>query len=216
MSRYALACAAVLFAFPGSVAGQKTLCFNGTRLPACANFLIVEMQGIVPVAETSRTIRWSGGESIDQSVFDDRLEWHLGLMRNLNERWAVGGAVGLGTGAAEALTSLTARGRRWLADDVALDVSAGVLYGPHEVGGGSRRGTLLDARLNYDDDVYGGVRWEQFNVRPWSDEFQTDPGGRQHAVSLLLGTGTEWAAAGTGALGVWTAIVFALLVANDS
>jgi hypothetical protein len=165
----AIALAALFQMAPSGLSAQKTLCFNGSRLPVCSNFLIVEMQGVLPAAQTSRTITWVGGEAIDRTTFDDRLEWHLGLMHNVGERWAVGGAVGVGTGAANALTSLTARGRRWITDDVALDVGGGVLFGPQEVGGGTRNGTLVDARLNFNDDVYGGVRWEQMNVRPATD-----------------------------------------------
>ena len=148
MARFGAVFVALLAALPAGLAGQKTLCFNGSRLPVCSNFLIVEMQGILPAVETSRTVTWQGGQMADQSVFEDRLEWHLGVMHNVDERWAVGGAVGLGTGAAGALTSLTARGRRWLTDDVAVDVSGGLLFGAHERGGAGRTGTLLDAPRN--------------------------------------------------------------------
>jgi hypothetical protein len=96
-----------------------------------------------------------------------------------------------------------------------VDASAGLLFGQAQANGGQLIGTLVDARLNFNDDVYAGVQWEHANVRPERD-YVSDPGGRQHALSLLLGAGTEWAGAGTGALAAWTAIVFALLIANGN
>jgi hypothetical protein len=216
MSRYSLPFAVLLAAVPGSLQGQQTLCFNGSPLPACSSFLIVEMQGAFPIVQTSRMVPgWSGMPS-RVTEFEDRPQWELGMMRNLNERWALGGAARLGPGSVGALTGLTARGRYWLTDDLGVDLSAGATFINNHFSGGPRAaGPLADARLNFRDDFYAGVRWESVRLKPINDPPNwVDPGGRQQALSLLLGVGSEWGLGASGLTGL--ALLWFLTTADFS
>ena len=115
------------------------------------------------------------------------------------------GAARLGPGAQGALTGLTARGRYWLTDDLGVDVSAGATFlADHWHGDDGRLvGPLADVRLNFRDDFYAGVRWESVDLKPVNEPgTMIDPGGRQHALSLLLGTGSEWAMGASGLTGL--------------
>jgi hypothetical protein len=190
-----------LVAAPATLSAQKTLCLNGSPLPECSSFLIVELQGVAPVIQTSRPVRYFEGAAIEENAFGDYPQWELGMMRNVGDRWALGGAARIGPGGTGFLTGLTARGRRWLTSDLGVDVSAGATF--HSNGyGGRKTGPLADVRLNFRDDLYAGVRYESIYIDPIHLEHQDDPGGRQHALSLLLGMGSEWAMGGSAAMGL--------------
>jgi hypothetical protein len=221
MSKYSLSFAAFLAVLaggmPARLPAQQTLCFNGSPLPVCSSFVIVEMQGALPVLQSSRPVQWSWGPPTRERLLQDRPQWELGMMRNLSEKWAVGGVARLGPGAQGALTGLTARGRYWLTDDLGVDVSAGASFlADHWHGSGGRLvGPLADARLNFKDDFYAGVRWESFDLKPVNEPgTMIDPGGRQHALSLLLGTGSEWAMGASGLTGL--ALLWFLTVVDFS
>lgn len=190
----------------------RTLCLNGAPRPACATFLIVEVQGVLPVLRSTRSVRWFAGHQAEVSPFGDRLQWELGLMHNVSDRWALGGAVRLGEGSTGVLTGLTVRARRWLSADLGLDLSAGAAFvAPSSPGDDGRiTGFLADARLNFADDVYAGLRYERADVAPFDgpDGFY-DPGGSPDALSLLLGLGSEWAIGGSAALGLALVILLA-------
>jgi hypothetical protein len=191
---------------PGRLSAQeparpKTLCFNGSPLPACSTFLVTEMQGVLPVLSSTRSVRFDPhGPAQELDVFSERLLWELGLMHNVSDRWAVGGVVGLGSGSTDPLTSLAVRARRWLGPDLGLDLTAGATFRyPMSGGTGRTVGGMADARLNFDDDVYAGVRIDQVHVPPYANQTgYQDMGGNQYAASLMLGLGSEWAFAGSG------------------
>lgn len=190
---------------PEPPARPRTICLNGAPLPDCSTFVLVEMQGVLPVLRDTRTVRWSGGMEFEESPFAERLQWELGLMHNVSERWALGGTARLGSGSTGALTGLTVRARRWLAPDLGLDVSTGATFVTLSTPGRWGRGTgfLADARLVFQDDLYAGLRFERFGVDPFTGpEDRYDPGGSQDALSLLLGVGSEWALGGSAALGI--------------
>ncbi len=182
----------------------RTLCWDGAPLPACATFLVTEVQGVLPLLRSTRSVRWSPDYPIEETPYEERLQWELGLMHNVSEDWAVGGAVRLGAGSTDVLTGLTARARRWLAPDLGLDVSAGAIFladnGPGHYGRAT--GLMADARLNFGDDVYAGVRFEEVSLDPFrGSDGSYDPGGRPVAASILLGLGSEWAVGGSAVLG---------------
>src|SRR5687767_2589425 len=79
-------------------APRREFCFNGARLPKCRTFVIAEMQGVLPLTQTSRTVRYSYGPERQESIFGDRPQWEVGLMHNVSHDWAVGGAARLGPG----------------------------------------------------------------------------------------------------------------------
>jgi hypothetical protein len=194
-----------LAAAPPRLAAQN-FCLNGSPPPACSSFMILEMGGVLPVAQTSRTVR-SGQGSYPVQSFDDRLQWEVGAMKNLDERWAVGGSARLGSGSSGVLTGLAARGRRRLGPVVSVDMSAGV--GFSSFGGTRHPDPVVDARLNFRDDFYAGLRYESARVPPSSYLDYQDPGGRQHAVSVLVGTGSEWAIGASGLLAIGLAVLLA-------
>jgi hypothetical protein len=214
--RFAAALAAALI-LPAAVAGQDTaqapqpreFCFDGGRLPRCRTFVIAEMQGVMRLAQSSRLVRWTDDDQYPAQPVtawdEDGLQWELGVMHNVSDRWALGGAARLGDGSTGALTGLTARGRRWVTDKIGVDASAGVTFVSASSPGdyGRKIGFSGDARLNFSDDAYFGLRYEQVPMKRGSGpNGGFDAGGEQRALSLLLGVGSEWAVAGSAALGL--------------
>jgi hypothetical protein len=136
-------------------------------------------------------------------------------MHNVSERWAIGGTARLGPGGGErAVTGLALRGRRWLTDDVALDVSTGATFVEHSTATtwGHETGLMADARINFRDDAYVGLRFEEIALDPFTDPHGGyDRGGRARALSLLLGTGSEWALGTSAALGLGLLALIALV-----
>jgi hypothetical protein len=214
-----LIAAAALFALPATGSAQDTaqapapaeFCFDGARRSKCRTFVIAEMQGVMRLAQTSRLVKWTDDPqypaepvSVWGEDADDALQWEVGLMHNVSERWALGGAARLGDGSTGALTGLTARARRWMSEEVAVDVSAGATFHTASSPGdyGRKAGFSGDARLNFSDDAYFGLRYEQLPIEGKSGPVGFDAGGQQRALSLLLGVGSEWAVAGTAALGL--------------
>lgn len=202
-----LLAAASFFAAPAALAAQRSVCVNGAPKDECSSFLILEAGGLLPVAQSTRGVTWAPNDGpVEQTAFGDRLRWEVGMMKNVNGRWAVGAAANLGSGSGGALTGLTARGRRWLSPDLGLDVSAGASF-QQRSSGARRADPTADVRLNFRDDLHVGVRWEQIVLDPFrgvdsaGQVYFDDPGGRQHALSLILGVGSEWAIGGSAALG---------------
>lgn len=197
-------------------AAPASFCFNGAPRSACGTFLVVEVQGVLPIVQTSRRVHWYGGYTAEERSFGDRLQWELGLMHNVGDRWAVGGAARLGPGSTGALTGLTLRARHWVEENMGVDLAAGAGFHHLNTPGryGRSVGFVADGRLNFRDDAYVGLRLEQFGLEPWTEMEASDPGGTQRAVSLLLGAGSEWAVAGSAALGA--ALLFLLATVDWS
>jgi hypothetical protein len=217
MTRFRIraALAAAALTAPSMVAGQDSVaasrpaaefCFNGGSRSECGTFVIAEMQGVMRLAQTTRTVSWNDDMPASPvESYEDELQWEVGLMHNVSDRWALGGAARLGPGSTGALTGLSARARRWLSDDVAVDLSAGATFRALSAPGDyrERAGVVGDARLNFRDDAYVGLRYEQLPVQRGAGPYGGfDAGGEQRALSLLLGVGSEWAVAGSAALGL--------------
>ena len=216
--------AAFLVAAPAAAAGQAqdagekgsrppapaAFCFNGARQSKCATFVIAEMQGSTPLIQSTREVSWGGGSTREEGFYGERLQWELGLMHNVSEQWAVGGAARLGSGSSRAVTALTARARRWMSDVVAVDVSAGFVTDAYPYG--SKAGFTADARLNFRDDAYVGLRYDQVGLPATSEEWGAfDAGGEQRALSLLAGIGSEWALGGSAAVGLGMILLLSLV-----
>ena len=192
----------------------RALCLNGGPRPACATFVVVEVQGVLPLVRNTRLVRWFGGHEMEDTPYADRLQWELGFLHNVSERWALGGTVRLGAGSTDALTGVTVRARRWLSDDVGLDLSSGATFlavsTPERYG--RTTGWLADARLNFNDDAYAGLRYEVVPIEPFAGSEDTfDPGGNAQALSVLVGMGSEWAIGGTAALGLGLVLLLSLV-----
>ena len=185
-------------------------CWRGAPRPACGGFFLVEAQGVFPFLGTTRVQSYPGGPDFHVESFESRLEWNLGYMVNVSPRWAVGGALSLGTGSYDALTGLRARARRWVGPQLSLELQGGlVLTHAHNYGGGILRGLTTDARINIGDRGSFFVRWDGVNVplqrTPTGEVWDT--GGFQQALHVGVGTGSTWTAVGTGALALWYTVL---------
>ena len=220
----------VVPAIPSSAQGsrdadgrQQIGCFRGRPLPACKTFWIVEMQGSSPVAQTSRTVRFdsdperSGSPQFFEdhlTTFDSVIEWNLGHMANLGDKYALGGVVTVGSGNGDALSGLKVRLRRWLSSDFSVEAEAGAFWSD---AGGMRRSDAIGGtaalRFNIRDQGAIYLRWDVLPVleesQPWG---YYDPGGTQHALSVGLSAGSVPALIGTGALGVTWLVLLAIIV----
>jgi len=207
---------------PTAAAAQEQIgCFRGKPLPDCKTFWIVEMQGVVPMVQSTRTVSsGSGSDNYTYQVeaFDNAVEWNVGHMVNVGDRWAVGGVVTVGSGGRDVLTGLRMRGRRWLKEDLSLELEAGVLSSEAAYNSQSRfNGWTSDLRLNIRDQGSFFVRYDGVSVPaalyPYNDYF--DPGGVHHGFSFGASAGSVPALVGTGALGILYAVLIGLYLRYD-
>ncbi len=142
-------CLVTLLAAPAPVSGQEEAdersayaCWRGRPLPACFGFFLVEAQVSLPLASGVRPVTFSDGAVFPRETFETRVDHNLGYMVNVAPEWAVGGMLTMGLHAPGALTGISARVRRWLRDDVSVEVGAGALRthgnSPPACGVGSR------------------------------------------------------------------------------
>ena len=129
-------------------------CWQGAPRPTCGGFVIVEMQGVLPLAQSQRGQTGSGLET-----FDSQLEWNVGYLGNVGNRWAVGATVSLGTGAGGVLTGLRARARRWLGPQHSLELEGGMLRTQAMFQPGDLTGVTAGVRFNVADRGSLFVRW---------------------------------------------------------
>ena len=132
-------------------------------------------------------------------------------MHNVSDRWAVGGTARLGSGSTGAVTALNARARRWMSDVVAVDMSAGASFTSDRYPDGPKADFTADVRLNFRDDAYVGLRYDQVRLSAIDQEWSFDAGGEQRALSLMAGVGSEWALGGSAALGLGMVLLISLV-----
>jgi hypothetical protein len=182
-------------------------CFRGRPLPACKSFWITEMLGETPLAQTTYRVQ-SGGYAYPIESFEDQLEWNLGHMVNVSERYAVGGLLSAGTAGGSTLSGVKARGRRWLSEGLSLEVDAGLLR--QDSYPSAANGVTLAARLNIRDQGAFYIRWDGIGLpeNPYPIPGSYDPGGFQQAFSVGAGLGSIPALVGTGALGLGVLLLF--------
>ena len=211
----------------GDAGGRQRIgCFRGRRLPACKSFWIVEMQVSEPVAQTSRTVletypvfdaQRTGSVSVlenRRTAFGRVIEWNLGHMANVGEKYALGGVVTGGSGnGGSGLTGLKVRLRRWLSSDFSLEAEAGAFWGNAQTVRRSNGGTAA-LRFNIRDQGAIYMRWDMLPLREESRSGEYghfDPGGTQHGLSVGVGLGSTPALIGTGGLGIWLAFLLSSL-----
>jgi hypothetical protein len=203
-----------------AAAQDQVGCFRGRPQPACKTFWIVELQGLIPMAQTTRTVQTGGGYTYEARAFEEVVEWNIGHMVNVGDRYAVGGVLTVGSGGADPLTGVRLRGRRWLTEDLSLEIEGGLL---RTDAGGFRwagvNGWTADVRLNIRDQGSFFLRYDGVNVPeqtyPWSDAGYSDPGGLHHGLSLGATAGSVPALVGTGAMGLLYAVMLAIYIGND-
>lgn len=201
----------------GETSKQKIFCLTDSQPDLCKMFLVTETLVAQPLAQDARLVGWSEVPIPDtpETLFERELEWQAGPMINLDEDWAIGGIIGVGTGSDNALSSATVRARRWLQPNLALDFSAGWIFRDRprpEVcqsgflsdgcifPQGRITGNRIDARMQLFDSFHWGFAWERLNVEPYYGETSADEGGSLDAFSVFLGAGSETAVVVNGVL----------------
>jgi hypothetical protein len=170
------------------------------------------MQGSVPLLQTERVYYIDGVMPYPNDVFDTQLEWNVGHMVNVGESFALGGVLTVGTGNTDPLTGIRVRARRWVTQDVSVEVEAGIVRSnATDTQFPGVNGGTADIRLNIRDQGAFFVRWD---VLPLPEEIYPayssyyQPARTYHGASVGVALGSVPAVAGTGTLGV----VFAVLV----
>ena len=220
--RLALAFALAIPGIPGTAQAQEQIgCLRGQPLPSCKSFWVMEMQGFVPLGQSTRTITYDGEPyySFQAEAFDNQLEWNVGHMLNLGARHAVGAVFTVGTGGPDPLTGIKLRGRRWLGRDLSLEVETGLLRS--DAGGtwwAGANGWTTDVRFNIRDQGSFFLRYDRLSlpeesVPDYNGYF--DPGGVYDGVSVGASAGSIPALVGTGALGLALVILFSLADWSD-
>jgi hypothetical protein len=217
----ALGVASLVVATAAASAQEQIGCLRGKPLPDCKTFWIVEMQGLIPMAQTSRMVTYSGDwtYAYEAKAFDNAVEWNIGHMVNVGDGYAAGGVFTVGSGNTDPLTGIRVRGRKWLAKDLSVEVEGGLLRtnaaDTHFPGA---NGWTADLRLNIRDQGsffvrYDGVSLPEESYPDMNGHF--DPGGIHHGLSLGASAGSVPALVGTGALGLFYVVVFALYAGWD-
>ena len=96
-------------------------CFRGKPLPKCKTFWITEFGYSLKLDEQPRRYQSSGTNFY--------FTWEYGLMRNLNQKSALGAALFGGADDNGHRFGVKPRYRRWLDNSTGLDICAGVLFG---------------------------------------------------------------------------------------
>lgn len=184
-------------------------CLHGSPLPTCSSFWLMELQ--VSDAWYLRELP-SGTYRGDGTQY----EWNLGHMKNIGDRWAVGGTLSLGSGSDGVFTGARGRVRRWLGPDVSVELEAGVA---ESNGGGGWYPSLtapsVGARFNIQDWGSVFVRYdalgEPADARIFFPDAEPVEWGRQDAIRAGVGVGGKATLAVSGALVVAYAVLVALV-----
>lgn len=217
----AMLAAGLMMATASPAAAQEQLgCFRGKPLPDCKTFWIVEMQGLIPLAQNTRTVT-SGGDyayTYQAKAFENQVEWNVGHMVNVGDKWAVGGAITVGTGGHDPFTGLRVRGRRWLGKDLSVEIEAGVLSSDAAWDAtGVFNGWTSDVRLNIRDQGSFFLRYDGVTVPEQSYPYNNffDPGATHHGLSLGASAGSVPALVGTGSLAILYAVLIGVYLRYD-
>jgi len=96
-------------------------CFRGKPLPQCKTFWITEFGYSFRLDQSARRYQFS-----DANFY---FTWEYGLMRNLNQKSALGATFLLGADGDGHRLGVKPRYRRWLDNSLSVDFGAGVLFG---------------------------------------------------------------------------------------
>lgn len=166
---------------------QRPVCFPGGPLAECKRFWLVELQGFLPLLQTTRVVEFDQSPSILSEAFGRAVELNVGHMVNIDSTWAFGGTVALANLGVGGYWGLRGRVRRWVSPDVALEVSGGILGGgEHHF---ANQGLTADVRLNHRDQGAIIVRWDGVSLPEYARYGEMDPGGFQQAVSVGVAAG---------------------------
>jgi hypothetical protein len=172
--------------------GQQTshACFAPRPRPRCDSWFITE-------AGLFR--RFTDVQDGDESTL---FAYSLGWMVNRGARSAVGGEL-FGGAEGEVRGGLAVRGRRWLSERSALDVSAGIhLYGDASSQNVAAGSPMVKVRLTHADLIAVTARVDVLKLQCGSGCYPTPGGGADpNATTTRFYLGAE-AGAGVGVLGM--------------
>ena len=203
----------------GARTGPRVGCFQGHPLPDCKSFWIFEMQGSVPLLQTERVYYIDGVMPYHNPGFDSQMEWNVGHMVNHGETYAIGGVLTFGTGNTDPLTGVRVRARRWLTQDVSVEVGAGIVRSnATDTQFPGVNGGTANIRLNIRDQGAFFVRWDVLPIPEetypaYSSYYQ--PARTYHGASVGVALGSVPALAGTGTLGVVFAVLIGMYAAES-
>jgi len=176
------------------------LCWRGKPAPQCTTFWITELGVDASMSSTQTVVTEDfGGGNVYRYArrdFDSRFSWTVGPMFNTGQRTAIGVTLSLSPQDGGYRAAVEARRRWWKSDDLALDLSGGVLRVPIAPTSGHafRDGYGVTAGVL----VVGG---DLININGRVDLLVS--GGRVHAgTSAGLAGGSYVALVGTVALGL--------------
>lgn len=184
----------------------KSFCFRGRPLPECRYFMLTEFSILYRFAGTPESELPMGVD-----VGKTHLSWDLGLMRNLNEKHALGGSVFVALDGGGSRLGIKPRYRYWFNQNTSLDISGGVLLA-NSSDFTKTPGYLLGASLGYKD--YFSLM-TQIDVIPYEGTIFL-PGGtlkdtKKNRVSGYVGAklGSKYAITGTALVAILAVIVAA-------
>lgn len=184
-----------------SVPEYASGCLRGSPLPDCTSFWIVEMQRSTALVRPSWTEPGFGDDGPEVEAGSALFEWTLGYMSNRSDRWALGGSVSLGFGAAPGVTGVRARARRWLNPSLSLSVETGVARSSAQRGAyGAGTGPSVGLRLDTDDNVAIFARYDRVEAIPLGHPGSMPPAGHHEYLRVGAGIGGKAALIGTGVM----------------
>lgn len=203
-----------------AAASPRFGCLQGAPRPRCGSFWLLELQASTTLVEPSWEVGGveSGSYRVDEG--GAQYEWSLGHMANLDDRWAIGGTVSLGSGADDVFTGMRARLRRWIGSAASVEFETGLARsnGDHNWYP-AQTGITAGLRFNVLD--YGAVflRYDGYgepSERPWAGPgVEALPGGSRHFLRGGVGLGGKATLVGTGAVGVIYGVLLAVLLADE-
>jgi hypothetical protein len=181
----------------GTRPDPAALCFHPGPASACRTFILFEARGQSPFVQPYRRIRFEDGGEVLSTVpvkeLSQSFGWDVGLAVNVAQAWAVGATVGYEFAEASRRRTAALRLRRWITDDVALELAPGV-FQLHETDtdGPDRWGGNAALRLALWDKLVLAVRYDALSVdsseRVLDDgSRRIDPGGLEEDWSAGLG-----------------------------
>lgn len=186
---------------PDSLSERASGCLQGSPLPDCASFWIVELQRSTALVRPSWTEPGFGEDGPQAQAGSTMLEWTLGYMSNRSEQWALGGTVSLGFAADDRVTGVRARARRWFNPSLSLSVEAGLARSTAQRGAyGTGTGPSVALRLDADDNVAVFVRYDRVEAIPLGNPGSMPPAGHHEYLRVGAGIGGKAALITTGAI----------------
>lgn len=168
----------------------------GGPLAECKRFWLVELQGFLPLLQTTRVVEFDQAPQIPSKAFGRAVEFNVGHMVNVDSTWALGGTVALANLGVSGYWGLRGRVHRWVSPDLALEVSGGILGGgEHHF---ANHGLTADVRLNLRDQGAIVARWDGVSQPEYMRYDEMDPGGFQQAMSVGVSAGGYRAMLPTG------------------